>query len=102
MRETLLRKILLLILILGVAGCAVSPLAPPYPPVPPVRAEAVPLPPVSEKPLIWQPGHWDWTGTTYQWREGRWVGREGHGTLWQDGYWAFQSGSWVWLPAHWT
>ncbi len=51
--------------------------------------------------LMWQPGHWDWVGTGYTWREGQWVKRAGHGTEWQDGYWSNRNGTWTWLPAHW-
>ncbi len=73
----------------------------PNPPPPPVRTEVIPKPPVSEAPLIWEPGHWDWAGTGYSWREGEWVPRAGHGSQWQDGYWSNQNGTWSWLPAHW-
>lgn len=73
----------------------------PYPAPPPVQAEAIPPPPVSEDPLVWQPGHWDWTGTAYVWTGGRWIARAGHGTTWQDGYWANANGAWTWVPAHW-
>ncbi len=97
-----------LLLALGAASCAQpSPAsiatANPYPPPPPVRSEVIPKPPVSEAPLIWQPGHWDWVGSGYSWREGEWVQRAGHGTEWQDGYWSNQNptGTWTWLPAHW-
>ncbi len=74
----------------------------PNPPPPPVRAEIIPLPPVSEQVSIWQPGHWDWAGNGYAWREGRWVQRAGHGTTWQDGYWSNASAQWTWVPAHWV
>jgi WXXGXW repeat (2 copies) len=85
-------------LLLG--ACTQTTVAP-YPPVPPPVAENVPLPPVSATPLIWQPGHYDWTGTSYAWSPGRWVDRAGHGTLWQDGYWAQTSGGYAWVPPHW-
>jgi hypothetical protein len=73
----------------------------PYPPPPPVRTEVIPKPPVSEEPLIWQPGHWEWEGSGYAWRQGQWVPRAGHGTQWQDGYWSNQGGTWTWVPGHW-
>jgi hypothetical protein len=75
---------------------ASSPTAPP-----PIPVETVPKPPVSEEPLIWQPGHWDWTGSAYVWTQGSWVVRAGHGTQWQDGYWVNQGASWVWVAGHW-
>jgi WXXGXW repeat (2 copies) len=95
--------ILLLAVSLALAGCVSTTrvVTNPYTNPPPVRVEAIPKPPVSEQPLIWQPGHWDWTGDGYAWREGRWVPREGHGTEWQDGYWTNANGTWTWLPAHW-
>jgi hypothetical protein len=34
----------------------------PYPPVPPLVAEVIPKPPVAGEQLVWQPGHWDWSG----------------------------------------
>lgn len=73
----------------------------PFPPVPAAPPERVPLPPVSETPLIWQPGHYDWTGTAYVWQPGRYVARAGHGSLWQNGYWQFVNGGYTWVPAHW-
>jgi WXXGXW repeat (2 copies) len=95
--------IVLLAASLVLAGCVSTTrvVSNPYGNPPPVRSEAIPKPPVSEQPLIWQPGHWDWSGDGYVWREGRWVPREGHGTEWQDGYWTNANGSWTWLPAHW-
>ena len=75
---------------------------PPYPPEPALPTEDVPLPPVSGQPLIWQPGHWNWTGRTYVYKGGRWVIRSGHGTMWQDGYWTREDNQWVWIPAHWV
>jgi hypothetical protein len=100
-------RLAVFLLVLGsAAACtqgAQTPVASanPNPPPPPVRTEVIPKPPVSEEPLIWQPGHWDWEGTGYAWHEGEWVKRAGHGTEWQDGYWANQNGAWSWVPAHW-
>lgn len=84
---------------LGLAGCVVTYQA--YPSVPSPRAEQVPAPPRSSVALIWQPGHYDWTGTTFAWTPGEWVERAGHGTLWQDGYWRRAGDSYAWVPAHW-
>jgi hypothetical protein len=81
------------------AGCTV-PRSYPVPPPPP-WAEMVPAPPPSSTTLIWQPGHYDWTGDHYEWISGQWVERGGHGTLWQDGYWRRQGNGYVWIPGHW-
>ena len=80
-------------------GC--SAVYPAHPPVPPIRTERVPAPPPSSVVLIWQPGHYDWNGTSYVWLPGEWVARDGHGTLWQDGYWQQNNQTSVWVPAHW-
>ena len=83
-------------------GCVPAQQMPmPYPPVPVPLAEQRPLPPVSPDPLIWQPGHWEYTGTAYAWQQGAWVPRAGHGTLWQDGFWSQVGGRYVWVPGHW-
>ena len=88
---------------LALAGCVAQvPAVNPYPPVPPPQAEIIPKPPVSATPLIWQPGHWEWTGSAYAWSAGTWVARAGHGSLWQPGYWALTTGGWTWVPGHWT
>ncbi len=81
------------------AGCATAPA--PHPAVPPLRSEEVPAPPRTRTVMIWQPGHWDWTGEAYAWAPGEWVERAAHGTLWQDGYWSVAAGNSVWVPAHW-
>jgi len=105
MRARPLRLALPALVALGLAACVEPPRpmvgANPNPPPPAVRTEVIPKPPVSEAPLIWRPGHWDWAGTGYTWQEGQWIERAGHGTEWQDGYWTRQNGTWSWVPAHW-
>ena len=81
------------------AGCTLG--GSPYPPVPPLMAETMAKPPVTATPLIWQPGHWDWTGGGYVWQPGQFVPSEGHGNMWMPGYWAQTDGGWAWQPAHW-
>jgi hypothetical protein len=85
---------------LSLTACAITP-ANPYPPVPPRPAEAMPLPPVTTTPLIWQPGHWDWTGAGYAWRPGQFVPRGDHSNEWLPEHWALVGSTWVWQPAHW-
>jgi hypothetical protein len=93
--------------LLALAGCmgapqpAAGPSTPPPPPPPAIPPEDIPKPPVSEAPLIWQPGHWDLSNLRYIWREGRWIPRGDHSTQWQPGYWANEDGTWRWVPAHW-
>lgn len=83
----------------GLTACATPIPGPPQPP--PTLVETVPLPPVSETPLIWQPGHYDWSGAAYVWQPGRYVPRNGH-SLWQPGAWTGANGSYTWVPAHWA
>ena len=90
------------LLLAGCSGAARDETPQPPPNPPPPYVEALPLQPISEDPLVWQPGHWDWTGVGYTWREGRWVPKAGHGTQWQAGYWTRgDEGAWHWVPAHW-
>lgn len=84
---------------LALEGCAIPYIEPP--PVPPTPPERVPVPPAARISLIWQPGHYDWTGTAYVWIPGEWVDRAGHGTLWQDGFWRRTGQTSEWVPAHW-
>lgn len=72
---------------------------------PPLKAEIRPKPPVSEDEQIWQPGHWDWNGTSYAWREGAWIKKQpATGSLWMDGYWKRDKmpAPCYWVPAHWV
>jgi hypothetical protein len=91
--------------LLPLGGCVVQsgrPVVAACPAPPPLHTEVLPRPPLSEEPLVWQPGHWDWNGSTYTWRDGAWLPRAGRGTSWLDGYWTTASGSCVWVPAHWV
>ncbi|HVZ09831.1 hypothetical protein [Rhodopila sp.] len=83
------------------AGCAV-PAASPYPPVPALLPDPVAPPPLTSEQMIWQPGHWNWTGSGYVWAPGQWVLAAGHGQLWMPGWWQQTGSGWAWQPAHWT
>lgn len=84
------------------AGCGRPPDTNPYPPVPALVQETPTKPPVTEEPLMWQPGHWDWNGSGYVWARGQYVPAAGHGNLWVPGWWSRTDSGWVWQPAHWT
>jgi YXWGXW repeat-containing protein len=81
------------------AGCTSQQLAGGCPAIPPPQPEAIPKPPVTAQPLIWQPGHWNWSGSAFVWQPGEYVPRGGQGQLFQPGYWG--SGC-TWQPAHWV
>ena len=101
------RTLLLLTTLILLAGCsgsyrrAEANLYPPAPP-PPHPTEVVPMSPVTEVRLIWQPGHWDWSGGGYAWTSGSFVPLAGHSDQWMDGYWSKVGETWVWVPAHWV
>ena len=87
---------------LALAGCAATP-APP--PVPPARTETIPLPPVAGGvPQLWEPGHWDWNGRSYDWIPGQWIARGNRSTTFMPGFWMKNpnTGAWTWQPAHWA
>ncbi len=81
------------------SGCVPATYAPPA--VPPPQAESIPLPPVTGVPLIWQPGHWNWTGTGYAWQPGLYVPQGGHSNMFMPGYWAQTTAGWAWVAPHW-
>jgi WXXGXW repeat (2 copies) len=100
MRQHRICSALLAVILLS--GCTTqSPGANPYPPVPDLISEEIPKPPVTSEPLIWQPGHWDWTGSGYVWANGQYVPAQGHGNLWVRGWWSRTPSGWVWQPPHW-
>ena len=86
------------------AGCETVKENTTCPTIPALRGEVRPKPPVMEEEQIWQPGHWEWTGTNYLWRDGRWIKREGRSNLWQFGNWVRDRtvGPCRWEPAHWV
>jgi WXXGXW repeat (2 copies) len=92
MKRMLVATVLLLV------GCAEAT-APP--PIPPPMAETVPKPPVSAEPLVWQPGHWDWTGSSYVWAPGQYVDAANTSGNWMPSYWEKTGSGWTWRPAHW-
>jgi hypothetical protein len=83
----------------ALVGCSAGS-APP--PVPAPMAETIPKPPVVATPLLWQPGHWDWTGSAYVWQPGQYVPAQGPSATWMPGYWEKADSGWIWHPAHWV
>jgi len=73
----------------------------PNPPPPPPQAEQRPLPPVSEDPLVWRLGGWEWVGNGYVWRGGEWEALGTHSNQYLPGHWDVQNGAWVWERGHW-
>jgi hypothetical protein len=85
-------------ILLVLAACTAG--GPPAP-IPAAMPETIPKPPPSPVPLAWQPGHWDWTGSSYAWVPGQYVDRNGQGTSWVPPFWQETNSGWVWQPGHW-
>jgi hypothetical protein len=79
-------------------------LAPGPPPQP--HAELVPPPPQGAGPVVWQPGHWLFTGVpgrAWSWQPGQYVPPPVGQTTWVPGHWAQQpNGQWAWMEGHWA
>jgi WXXGXW repeat (2 copies) len=103
----------------GLAGCVHEDAAPPRTsqlvvqmpdqlatspgPPPPPHSELVPPPPPDMGPVVWQPGHWQLSGTGWIWQSGRYVPPPVGQTTWVPGRWLQQpSGSWSWVEGHWA
>ena len=72
-------------------------------PPPPPQAELVPPPSPGMGPVVWQPGHWRFSGNTWVWQNGRYVPPPPGETTWVPGQWAQQTtGGWVWMEGHWA
>jgi YXWGXW repeat-containing protein len=83
---------------------ATALIAPGPPPAP--QAELVPPPPQGAGSVVWQPGHWMFTGMAgnpWSWQPGQYVPPPMGQTTWVPGHWAQQlSGGWVWMEGHWA
>ena len=86
-----------ILLLLG--ACAPTSMPPAQ--IPPPMAESVPKPPVSAAPLMWQPGYWDWTGSSFVWVPGQYVEATAPVRAWVPSYWEGTPGGWVFQRAHW-
>jgi hypothetical protein len=78
--------------------------APAEPPT--AHAEMVPRPPSGAGPVVWQPGHWDYTGMAgdpWAWHDGHYVPPPPGETTWVPGRWSqAPNGSWIWIDGHWA
>ena len=75
-------------------------------PPPPPHAELVPPPPQGAGPMVWQPGHWRFTGMAgnpWAWQPGQYMPPPPGETAWVPGQWARQpGGGWAWIEGHWA
>ncbi len=89
-----------LVTLLALGACA-GPV-PGAPTPPPLPAETIPLPPVSDQSLTWQPGDWVYFGGSYRYDAGRFVPAAGHGGSWIFGHWVGAQGQYAWVPGGWN
>jgi WXXGXW repeat (2 copies) len=72
-------------------------------PPPPPQSELVPPPSPGMGPVVWQPGHWRFSGNSWAWQPGQYVPPPPGQTTWIPGRWAQQStGGWAWVEGHWA
>jgi hypothetical protein len=72
-------------------------------PPPPAQVEQVLPPPAGAGPVVWQPGHWQLSGSNWVWQPGHYAPPPAGETTWVPGYWAQQpDGRWVWVNGHWA
>jgi hypothetical protein len=80
-------------------------LAAPGPPPPP-HSELVPPPPQGAGAVVWQPGHWQYSGmpnNPWSWQPGQYVPPPPGQTTWIPGHWTQQpTGAWNWNEGHWA
>lgn len=91
------------VVLLALTGCSVQQDVSACPKPPARKAEVIPKPPISEQVMLWQPGHWDYSGGNYAWAPGQWIPRGNRSGQWFDGYWTRDAAPSPchWVPAHW-
>lgn len=75
-------------------------------PPPPPESELVPPPPQVSGPVVWQPGHWAYTGAAgdpWSWVSGVYVSPPPGQATWIPGQWQqAPNGTWMWVTGHWA
>jgi hypothetical protein len=84
----------ILLLRMGSAAAAeiITDVAPP-----PLRAESPGHP---HDGHVWAPGHWEWSGHSYQWISGSWIVEHGR-ARWIADQWEPVGSQWRFIPGHW-
>jgi len=74
----------------------IAPLAPPE-----LRTEVIP--PAASDLVVWDPGHWQWTGDNWAWQPGHYVTRPQTTAMWEPGHWVPNAaGGYMWVDGHWN
>jgi len=68
---------------------------------PPPREEPVPPPLERTETVIWQQGHWSWTGDTWAWIPGGYIRPPEQAAVWDPGHWLERPDGWMWVDGHW-
>ena len=95
-----------LLAVLLLAGCMATPPRIPQMACPTLPGAAAtphpdPLPPVSARTLVMQPGHWDWIDGNYVWERPAWIlPPHGPPVTWIDGFWTPNGGGCAWTQGH--
>jgi hypothetical protein len=66
---------------------------------PPEAAEVVAVAPTPDHVFI--RGHWEWNGTRYVFKRGRYIRRPHDYAVWVEGHWQNTDRGWYWQGGHW-
>jgi len=67
---------------------------------PPEAAEVVAVSPGPDHVFI--RGHWEWNGSRYVWKHGRYLRRPSDRAVWVEGHWQSSELGWFWQAGHWA
>ncbi len=73
-------------------------LAPAEPPAAPSEIIPDSAEPTKE---TWRPGFWTYDGSTFQWANGRYIGRPHPTASWSRDHWEERSYGWAFIPGYW-
>jgi hypothetical protein len=76
------------------ATIIIAPKAPPAP-------EAETPPPSPSPSFVWEPGHWAWTGTAFDWQPGKYVEKPTVTATYTPGHWQQGPEGWAWVDGSW-
>ena len=69
------------------------------PPAP--REEVIIDPPGPRDHWVWDPGHYRWIDSRYDWVPGHWIERPRPRAEWVAGRWENRRGEWIFIEGHW-
>jgi hypothetical protein len=69
---------------------------------PALRQETVAAVPGPRALYAWDPGHWRWSGSDYDWSPGRWIKRPYVNAEWVPARWMKRGDHWELVEGHWS